>query len=137
MNSAFTAEQWALAGAEACRLAMAAYGVVPTGADLREASDTAVWIATGKRLRVGSTVTYRIDRVRQRFMARGIMPTWCCIPGSSVRELAGEYVQSLSPAIRATQEAIKQQERNIRDGSALYKGLRVRVGRVYGAGAGP
>lgn len=48
--SAFSPAQWARAGEEACRLAMAAVGLIPTAVDLADARDAAVHIACGIRI---------------------------------------------------------------------------------------
>ena len=48
--SAFTPEQWALAGEFVLTEAMRRNGTEPTEDDIREARDAAVWIATGKHL---------------------------------------------------------------------------------------
>ena len=47
--SAFTPEQWAAAGEATLRHIHGAQGLPVTDADVREARDTAVYIATGKK----------------------------------------------------------------------------------------
>lgn len=48
-TSQFTPEQWARAGEEACRFYATQSGLTPTDAELQEARETAVWIATGRK----------------------------------------------------------------------------------------